>query len=531
MKPIRLMTGFFTVGLWTLLSRVLGFVRDVMIAAYLGSGPVAEAFLVAFSLPNMFRRFFAEGAFNMAFVPMFSKRLEADDDPQGFAQDAFVGMAFILTIFTVIGIIAMPALVMAMASGFAGDARFDLAVSYGRLAFPYILFISLAALASGVLNATGRFMAAAAAPVVLNVIFVAAVLIGAAMGRPMSDALGIGLDQALGLQVGDTLALSVPFAGAAQLALVWWAARRAGFTLKIARRPRFTPDLKRLAIIAAPAALAGGVVQINLLVGRQVASFYDGAVAWLSYADRLYQLPLGVVGIAIGVVLLPDLSRRLKAGDDAGSRTTVSRAAEVALALTIPSAVALVVIPLTLVSVLFQRGATSVDDAAAIATAVMIYGLGLPAFVLQKILQPIYFAREDTRRPFHYAVVAMVINAGLALGLAPIAGWLSPAIAATTAGWAMFALLAIGARRYGDAAKFDERFHKRIWRIVAASLIMGAALWFFDLQLGGMLGTTGWRGLGLLILLILGAIAYFGSGQLIGAFKMSEFKGALRRQR
>jgi putative peptidoglycan lipid II flippase len=531
MKPIRLMAGFFTVGIWTLLSRVLGFVRDVMIAAYLGSGPVAEAFLVAFSLPNMFRRFFAEGAFNMAFVPMFSKRLEAGDDPEGFAQDAFVGMAFILTIFTVVGIVAMPALVMLMASGFAGDERFDLAVSYGRLAFPYILFISLAALASGVLNATGRFMAAAAAPVVLNIIFVIAVLIGAAMGRPMSDAIGVGLDQALGLRVGDTLALSVPFAGAAQLALVWWAARRAGFTLRLSRTPRLTPDLRRLAMIAAPAALAGGVVQINLLVGRQVASFYDGAVAWLSYADRLYQLPLGVVGIAIGVVLLPDLSRRLKAGDAAGSRTTISRAAEVALALTIPSAVALVVIPLTLASVLFQRGATSVDDAAAIATAVMIYGLGLPAFVLQKILQPVYFAREDTRRPFHYAVVAMVVNAGLALGLAPVAGWLSPAIAATAAGWTMFALLAIGARRYGDAAKFDARFHKRIWRIIGASLIMGFTLWFFELQLGGMLGTAGWRGIGLLILLVLGAIAYFGSGQLIGAFKMSEFKGALRRQR
>ena len=440
-----------------------------------------------------------------------------------------MGMALILTIFTVVGIIAMPVLVYLMASGFAGDERFDLAVEYGRLAFPYILFISLAALVSGVLNATGRFMAAAAAPVVLNIIFIIAVLIGAAIGRPMSDALGVGLDQALGLRVGDTLALSVPLAGAAQLALVWWAARRAGFTLKLNKRPRLTPDLKRLAIIAAPAALAGGVVQINLLVGRQVASFYDGAVAWLSYADRLYQLPLGVVGIAIGVVLLPDLSRRLKANDTAGSQATLSRAAEVSLALTIPSCVALVVIPMTLASVLFERGATTVDDTAAIATAVMIYGLGLPAFVLQKILQPLYFAREDTKRPFHFAVVAMVVNAGLALGLAPWFGWLSPAIAATTAGWAMFALLAIGARRYGDAAKFDARFKKRIWRIIAASMIMGATLWFCDLQLGAILALPGWRGLGLLILITLGAVAYFGSGQLLGAFRMSEFKSAVRR--
>ncbi|MBB3993079.1 putative peptidoglycan lipid II flippase [Sulfitobacter undariae] len=524
MKPIRLMSGFFTVGLWTLLSRVLGFVRDVMIAAYLGSGPVAEAFLVAFSLPNMFRRFFAEGAFNMAFVPMFSKRLESGDDPEGFAQDAFVGMALILTVFTIIGIIAMPGLVYLMASGFAEDARFDLAVEYGRLAFPYILFISLAALISGVLNATGRFMAAAAAPVVLNIIFIAAVLIGAAIGQP-----DVGNDLTQALQVGNLLAIAVPIAGIGQLALVWWAARRAGFTLRLNKRPRLTPDLKRLAIIAAPAALAGGVVQINLLVGRQVASFYDGAVAWLSYADRLYQLPLGVVGIAIGVVLLPDLSRRLKADDTAGSQTTLSRAAEVSLALTIPSSVALVVIPLTLVSVLFERGATTVDDAAAIATAVMIYGLGLPAFVLQKVLQPLYFARADTKRPFYFAVAAMVINAGLAIGLAPVVGWLSPAIAATTAGWAMYALLAIGARRYGEAAKFDARFRKRIWRIIAASLIMGVTLWFFDLQMGALLAMRGWRGLGLLILIVIAAVSYFGSGQLIGAFKLSEFKSAMRR--
>ncbi len=529
MKPIRLMSGFFTVGIWTLLSRVMGFVRDVMIAGYLGSGPVAEAFLVAFSLPNMFRRFFAEGAFNMAFVPMFSKRLESGDDPEGFAQDAFVGMAFILTLFTIIGIIAMPGLVLLMASGFAGDERFDLAVEYGRLAFPYILFISLAALVSGVLNANGRFMAAAAAPVVLNIIFIAAVLIGAALGRPGSDALGIGIGEALGLSVGDTLAMSVPLAGLAQLALVWWAARRAGFTLKFNRMPSLTPDLKRLAIIAAPAALAGGVVQINLLVGRQVASFYDGAVAWLNYADRLYQLPLGVVGIAIGVVLLPDLSRRLKAGDEDGSHRTISRAAEVALALTIPSAVALMVIPFTLASVLFQRGATSVDDAANIAIAVAIYGVGLPAFVLQKILQPLYFAREDTRRPFHFAIVAMVINVGLAVGLMPFVGWIAPAIAASLAGWGMFALLAVGARGYGQAAKFDARFRKRIWRIIAASIAMGFALWITNAALQPMLGQPWWRGIALLILIMVSFISYFGIGQLIGAFKLSEFKGAMRR--
>jgi putative peptidoglycan lipid II flippase len=227
--------------------------------------------------------------------------------------------------------------------------------------------------------------------------------------------------------------------------------------------------------------------------------------------------------------LLPDLSRRLRAGDDTGAQTALSRAAEISLALTIPSAVALMVIPLTLVSVLFERGASGTDDSAAIATAVMIYGLGLPAFVLQKIVQPLYFAREDTRRPFYFALVAMVVNAGLAIGLAPLAGWLAPAIAATVAGWVMYALLAIGARGFGEAARVDARFRQRIWRIIAASGVMGAMLWLVNIQLNGLMALPWWRGLGLLILLGIGAATYFGAGQMLGAFKLAEFKAAMRR--
>ena len=528
MQQIRLAHGFLTVGIWTMASRVLGFVRDILIAAFLGTGPVAEAFLIAFSLPNMFRRFFAEGAFNMAFVPMFSKKLEGAQDPEGFARDAFAGMAFLLLIFTVLGILLMPYLVWAMASGFAGDARFDLAVEYGRIAFPYILFISLAALVSGVLNASGHFTAAAAAPVLLNVIFVLGILLGAAMGRPASEALGFGIDETLGLRVGDTLAASVPVAGAAQLALVWLAARRAGYSFRL-RRPKLTPDLRRLAIIAAPAALAGGVVQLNLLVGRQVASFFDGAVAWLSYADRLYQLPLGVVGIAIGVVLLPALSRKLQANDTVGGQNAMNRAAEIALTLTVPAAVALAAIPGPLVSVLFQRGAFDAADAQATALAVAVYGLGLPAFVLQKVLQPLYFAREDTRRPFYFALVALIVNAGIAIGLAPVIGYIAAAWGTTIAGWAMAWLLWAKSRGMGDAARLDDRFRKRVWRIVAASLFMGAILfsaaWAVDPWLsGGPLRYAVLAGL-----IAVGIASYFVIGRLLGAFTVVDLRDALRR--
>ncbi|WP_425051383.1 murein biosynthesis integral membrane protein MurJ [Psychromarinibacter sp. S121] len=512
MKPIRLMAAFFTVGVWTMASRLLGFARDIMIAAYLGSGPVAEAFLIAFSLPNMFRRFFAEGAFNMAFVPLFSKKLETDQNPKGFAQDAFSGLATVLIAFSLIAQAAMPWLVLAMASGFRGDERFDLAVVFGRIAFPYILFISLAALLSGVLNATGRFAAAAAAPVLLNVLFVSAMVLANALGWP----------------VGLTLAWTVPIAGIAQLALVWTAAARAGYRL-VPTRPRLTPELKRLARIAAPAALAGGVVQVNLLIGRQVASFFEGAVAWLNYADRLYQLPLGVVGIAIGVVLLPDLSRRLGAGDTAGGRDAFNRAAEISLALTIPAAVALVAIPLTLIGVLFQRGAFGADDTAATALAVAVYGLGLPAFVLQKVLQPLYFARENTRTPFYYALGSMVVNAVVAIGLAPFVGYIAAALGTTLAGWSMVLQLWLGSRRYGEAAMLDDRFKRRIWRIIVAALLMGVVLWFGNLLLSPMLGGGSWRYLGLAILVTAGIVSYFALAHWLGGLPLKDIRKTLRR--
>ena len=509
---MKLLSGFFTVGMWTLASRILGFVRDVMIAAWLGTGVAHQAFVAAFTLPNLFRRFFAEGAFSMAFVPMFSKKLEAEDDADGFARDAISFLLAALIILTLVAQIFMPALIYAQVAGFAGTDKFDLSVAFGRVAFPYIIFISLAALLSGVLNSARRFAAAAAAPVLLNVIFIAMMFIG----------------NALGWDMGWTLIWCVPVAGVAQLALVWWAAKRAGFRI-YPQWPRWTPELKRLAIIAAPAALAGGVVQINLIIGRQVASQFDRAISWLYNADRLYQLPLGVVGIAIGIVLLPELSRRLQSGDTAGGQNALSRAGEMALVLTLPSAVALAVIPAPLISVLFERGAFTSADTQATATAVAIYGLGLPAFVLQKVVQPLYFAREDTRTPFRYAVISMIVNAVVAIGLAPIIGFLSAAIATTLAGWGMFLLLWLNARSFGQAATFDNRFTSRIWKIAAASAFMGVVLIGAERVLHPMLYTDSWRYVALLILIVAGMVSYGIAGVALKAFSKSDLRGAFRR--
>lgn len=529
-RPIRLATGFLTVGVWTLGSRILGFVRDIMIAAFIGVGPVSEAFFVAFSLPNMFRRFFGEGAFNTAFVPMFSKKLEGGEDPAGFARDAFSGLAGVLIVLTLIAQLAMPGLILAMASGFLGDVRFDLAVDFGRVLFGYILLISLAALLSGLLNATGRFAAAAAAPILLNVILISVLLLAESGVLADRSFLPVpaGAEGLRGLHHGELLVWGVVAAGVAQCALVWWAAARAGFRL-VPRMPRLTPDMKRLLKIMVPAMLAGGVVQINLLVGRQVASFFEGAIVWLSFADRLYQLPLGVVGIAIGIVLLPDLSRRLRAGDVAGGQAAFSRAGELSLALTVPAAVALCVIPVPIVSVLFERGAFSADDTAATALALAAYGVGLPAFVLQKVLQPLYFAREDTRSPFRFAIVAMVVNAVAAIGLAMAIGFIGAAIGTTLAGWAMVILLMRGRRGMGEAAAFDTRFQRRILRILAAAAIMGVFCWIAALLLGPFLGMDGWRYPALVVLVVGAMGVYFAAGQWIGAFRFHELRAALRR--
>jgi len=422
----------------------------------------------------------------MAFVPMFSKKVESGEGPLEFARDAFTGLATILIVFTLIAQVLMGPLVLLMASGFAGDERYTLATIFGRIAFPYILFISLAALLSGVLNATGRFVAAAAAPVLLNVFFISA----------LTAAFYLGWD------IGLTLAWTVPIAGIAQLALVWVAAARAGYRL-VPTLPRMTPELKRLAIIAAPAALAGGVVQINLLVGRNVASWTEGAIAWVNYADRLYQLPLGVVAIAIGVVLLPELSRRLQAGDTAGGQDALSRAAEVSLALTLPCAVALIVVPFPMVSVLFERGQFTSDDAAATSLAVAVYGLGL--------------------------LVSMVVNAVVAIGLWPYLDYLAAALATTLAAWSMAWLLWRKARQFGDAAKLDARYRKRLPRIIVASLALGVMLYVLQVILLQGLGSPGLRYISLATLLIGGGMFYVIVGKAVGAFQPAEIKAALKR--
>mgnify|MGYP002834018553 CR=1 FL=1 len=494
------------------MSRILGMAREVLLYALIGVGPVLDAFIAAFRLPNMFRRFFAEGAFNTAFVPMYSKRLGNDAEAERFASNAFSGLVFVLIILTALAMIFMPTLVWAIAGGFGSDSRFDLAVGYGRIMFPYIFLISLTALLSGALNARGRFAMAAAAPVFLNILVIIALF----------SAWIFDADRAF------LLVWSIPMAGLVQLFLLWWSASKSGLCISL-RRPSFGPDMRKLVKVAIPSALANGVVQINLLVGTIVASFFPGAVSWLYGADRLYQLPLGVVGIAVGIVLLPELSKRIQNGDAEGARLAFKRANEVSFALSFPAAVALFVIPLPLVSALFEHGATARSDAIAMAQACAIYAIGLPAFILQKVLQPLYFAQEDTKTPFRFAIYAMVVNASLAIGLMDVLGWVASAIATTVSSWVMVGFLATGARRFGNMARVGAEGRQRLTRIAVAAFAMGAGLWFMNAYCANYIDTTVLRILYAPALVFAGILLYALFARLSGAITPADLKRALNR--
>ena len=511
-KTSNLFKSFFTVGAWTILSRIFGFIRDIFIAIFLGSGPVAEAFLIAFSLPNMFRSFFAEGALNLSFVPIFSKKLNNKNDAKLFAENTLSYLMIILIVFTIFAQIFMPWLIYAMASGFYEDERFNLTVTYAKITFPYIFFISVTALLSGVMNSLGSFVAAAAAPILLNLTFI----------------LSMFLANYFGLGIGISLAWAVPIAGIIQMLLLWITASRLGFKL-IPKFSKLTPDLRRLFRVAGPAVLSGGVIQINLLVGRQVASYYEGGIAWLSYADRIYQLPLGVVGITIGVVLLPNLAKKLANNDNAGSQISFNRSLEFSLIIALPSAIALIVMPNVIISALFERGAFSSLDTLKTAAALTIYGIGLPAFIGQKIYQPIFYARENTRSPFYFALVAMAVNLTLAVSLAQTFGYLASALGTTIASWTMLLLLKNSSKKYGPATQIDSRNKRVIPRVVIASLIMGSLLLITNHLLSMTFFDVRNKYVVLLIMMFAGGFSYILIGQLIGAFSVKEIKSYFKK--
>ncbi len=450
------------VGSNTLLSRVLGFVRDVLMAGVLGAGVVSDAFFVAFKLANFLRRLFAEGAFNAAFVPLFAKTLESEGagPARAFAAEALAGLVLVLALVVLAAELFMPQLVGLLASGYGpDDPRFALAVELSYITFPYIFFISLAALFAGVLNAVGRFGAAAFAPVLLNIVLIAALLLAHLHPRGPAHALAWG----------------VALAGVLQLVWVARAAARQGFALPL-RRPRWTPRVRRLSWLVLPGAVGAGVAQINMLVDLWFASHLPpGAQSYLFYADRLNQLPLGVVGIAVGTALLPLLSRQIGAGRAGEARGTLNRAIHLAMLLTLPAAAALLLVAEPIVTGLFERGAFDREASIATAATVEAFALGLPAYVLVKVLAPGFFAREDTRTPVVVAAVALVANVLLILVFIDQLAHVGIALATALANWINVTLLAALLWRAGYFAP-DLSLVAGLARSAAATAVMALAL-------------------------------------------------------
>ena len=518
---MKLYRSFATVGAMTMVSRVLGFVRDIMIAAILGTGLVADTFFVAFRFPNLFRRLFAEGAFNAAFVPLFAKKVEGEgvEAAKKFANEALSVLVAALLLITAIAEISMPWLMYVIAPGFADTPeKFDLAVLLTRIAFPYLLLVSVVALISGMLNALHRFALAAFAPVLLNI-----VLIGVMAGVAWA---GFGNTP----QAGVALTWGVALGGVAQLAvLVFWA-RRCGLGLRL-QRPRMTKGVRRLVTLGIPGVIAGGITQINILIGTIIASLQDAAVSWLYYADRIYQLPLGLVGIAIGVVLLPELARKLRSNDGAGALHAQNRSLELALLLTAPAAVALMVVPLPIIQVLFERGAFSNADTRATAIALGAFAAGLPAFVLIKVFSPGFFAREDTRTPMIYAGISVAVNIIGSLSLFWVIGHVGIAIATSVAGWVNALLLAAALMKRGHFA-FDENFRRRVIPICASCLVMGAALWGASLALSDWFAPANGIAVqmaALAALVMCGFSVYALMAHLTGALRFGELMAVLKR--
>lgn len=519
---MSLIRQFTNVGGATLASRLFGFVRETMIANALGAGPVADAFYAAFRFPNLFRRLFAEGAFNAAFIPLFARTLEGEGDAEArrFAEDVLAALLLVLAALTAVVMIATPLIVMLIAPGFTTNAgKFDLTVELFRIMFPYLICMSLTAMVSGVLNAYRRFLVAALAPLLLNVTAISALVL----------AIVLELDT---VSVGRLLSWSIPVAGIAQLLWVVIAARRIGFTARF-RRPKLTPGVKRLLWLAAPAAAAGGITQINLFIGQIIASTKDGAIAVLQYADRVYQLPLGVVGIAIGVVLLPELSRALKAGYKREAEHNQNRALEFALFLTLPAATAISIISIVVVRVLYERGAFSPETTDITARALAVFALGLPAFVMIKVFTPGYFAREDTKTPMMFAGISVATNVALALTLFPVIHETGIATAESVSGWVNASLLFFTLRRRGHFS-LDQASLRHIPLLVLCCAIMAAALYgglfllapYFEPE-AGLARQAG----ALLLLMGGGALVYFAAAHLTGAADMRDLLRNFRRTR
>lgn len=507
-----------TVGGFTMMSRILGLVREIFMAALLGTSIVTDAFYAALRLPNMFRRVFGEGAFNSAFVPLFGRDLAEGnvEVAHRFARIAFSWLGGILALATLILIPGMPWFARLLVPLAEADT-YVLVVAYGRIMFSYLLCMALSAHLSGVLNTLNHFSMPAFAPVLLNVLM----LVVLAIIVPVAH-----LQGELEL-IGTYVSWSVCAAGFAQLLLLWVTCWRKG--VRIYPVPlTVTPRVRRLVTLMGPGVLAAGIQQINLVIGTAIASSEKSAISTINFADRLFQMPNGMIGAAFGVVLLPEITRLLRGGDEPAANEAVGRGIFFSMLFTLPAAAAFVLAPEAFVGPIYNYGEFRTDGALGpVSLCLAAFSLGLPAYVLIKVLQAGYFARENTKSPMKIAAVTVSVNVVASLVLFRFFGFVGIAISTTLAGWVNVLLLIHGLR--GQMGMTRRRVAQLI-RIVVCSVSMGAAVWLGNLALEPWFDGQLWQKVVALGLLVgLGASVYGVLILMTKATSVAELKAGFRR--
>ncbi len=505
-----------TIGGLTLVSRVAGFAREMLMSRVMGASWQADAFFVAFRLPNTFRRLFGEGAFSAGFVPLYAQRLHGpggDAEARHFSEEVLAVFAPTLVLFTIVFEIIMGPFVFAI-SGYHNE-KLALATFLTRITFPYLILISLVSLFSGILNSLARFTAAAFAPALLNLAMLAALIF---------------------VQVGGTttaiaLAIAVTAGGVLQLALLLAACARAGIVLKW-RRPRLTPGVRQFVRVVVPATLGAGVYQISAFIDTFfLTRIGTGAMSYFNYADRLNQLPLGVIGAALGTAILPQVSRHVGANEPDKASRVQGQAAELAMLLCLPAAAALAVSAFPLVSALFQGGKFTTEDARLTALTLSIIVLGLPAYVLVKVLTPGFYARQDTATPVKVAALVLVATVVLNFLLIPPFGIAGLASAIAICSWLNCTILYVILHRRGHF-RIEGWLASRIGRQLIAAAAMVAALVAIRMGLSGWFtGSVGHRLAGVIAIVGGGMAVYFPLVWMLGGTDRDELRSLLRRKR
>lgn len=513
---MNLLKSTSIIGGMTLLSRLFGFARDMLLSRLLGAGAVGDSWQLAFQLPNIFRRLFAEGAFSAAFVPLFNRKLSAEDGhskAQVFANEVLSVFVPILLLFTAVMMVAMPGVVWLIDDFGDGGRTNDFTIALGRLTFPYLALISATTLFAAILNSMSRFAAAAFAPVLLNICMIAAML--------ASVAIDDGADTR---RTAYMLGIAVSLAGLLQMLWLYYWARKAGFSFAI-KRPRFTKDVRELGVLILPAIFGAGIYQVSRFVDLFfLGRLAEGSFVYLALADRLNQLPLGIIGIALGTAILPAISRFIADGDKGGAQRVQSNAIELGMLLTVPAAVGLYFAAGPLVSAIYFGGKFTAGDVNSTAAVVAMLVLGLPAYVLVKILTPGFFARKDTRTPVYTAGVALIANIALNIILIPIMGVSGLALSGAISAWINTILLYVILQMRGHY-RLESDLVGRMLRILISAIAMGAAIYFVepygrDYYGGNVLE----RVMSIGALVSAGAVAYFALALLTGAIDRTKIQ-------